>query len=302
MANDSNASQKPAAIVVADGSTAGSPSRIAELVLRDRSFVATKSIAEALAAGVRLVVVPEPGSDAEEADLLAHARQGTTAALFFANDDARRLALLRAGATDVLSTHTSDAELVFRIERALDASIRTCDAQARQSELEALAYTDSLTGLANRRFFDELLRREVARANRYRRPLSLVLIDLDHFKRINDLLGHAAGDHLLAQVARQVHLSTRTSDCAARFGGDELAAILGDVDASGARIYANRVVKALSELTIFPDVPDIRCSLSMGIASYGLEPTTPAEMLRRADRALYRAKAMGRGRIEIESW
>ncbi len=290
------------AVVGAGSGSSRISERIAGILRSDPRFFATKTIAEAIELSAGLVVVPEASSLLEEAELLLRAREGSVAGIFFSDDPIRRVALLRTGATDVLSPHLTEAEILCRIDRALEASIQIQADRDHQAELESLAYTDGLTGLSNRRFFDEILRREVARANRFRRPMSLVLIDIDHFKRINDLLGHAAGDQLLVKVAEQIQAATRTCDCAARFGGDELAAILGDIDASGARTYAMRIVKGLSEVTLFPDVPDIACSLSIGIASYGIEPTSPADLLRRADRALYRAKALGRGRIEIESW
>jgi len=277
-------------------------SRIAKLLEADPRFFVVRGVAEAIAEEPCLVLVPTTVSPLEESLLLERARRATTSGVFFSDDDARRIELLRAGATDVLSLEASDSEIVCRIERLIDTALRAQDALERQSELESLAYTDGLTGLANRRFFDEILKREVARTNRYRRPMSLVLIDLDHFKQVNDLLGHSVGDRVLVQVARQLQISTRTSDCAARLGGDELGAVLGDIDATGARIYATRILKSLANVVIDPARPELQCSLSIGIASYGVEPTTPAEMIRRADQALYRAKALGRGRVEIESW
>jgi len=292
----------PGAVVIAGTAASACQARISKLLAADPRFSVARSIADAIQREAALVVVPETGSILEESDLIARVRTGAIAGIFLSDDDHRRVSLLRAGATDVLSGMASDAEILCRIERGLEASLRARAEIERQHQLESLAYTDGLTGLANRRFFDEILKREVARANRYRRPMSLVLIDLDHFKRVNDLLGHSAGDEVLVQLARQLRLSTRTSDCAARIGGDEFAAVLGDIDASGARIYALRVAKALDGVTPLPGACDVRCALSIGIASYGLEPTTPSEMLRRADRALYRAKSTGRGRIEIESW
>lgn len=295
-------SERGAALVVSGAVAGAGAGRVVDLLRRDPRFRVVSSIGEAIAKDVSVVVSATPASILEESDLLARAREGTVAALFVADDDARRVALFRAGASDVLSRRLCDAEIHCRIERALNAAARHRASLAREAELETLAYTDSLTGLSNRRFFDEILKREVARANRYRRPMSLVLIDVDHFKRINDLLGHAAGDAFLVQVATQMKASTRGCDCAARFGGDELGAILADIDASGARTYATRIVEALSQIPILPDAPEVRCSLSIGIASYGIEPTTPAALIQRADRALYRAKARGRGRIEIERW
>jgi len=272
------------------------------VIRQDGRFRTVQSISRALTLSPRLIVVPCLDPLPAENDLLERSREKTTSCLLVSDDDDRRAFLLRSGAGDVIGSNTSDDEIRFRVDRVLDDQLQL-EAQARrQSELESLAYTDGLTGLSNRRFFEEVLTREVSRANRFRRPMALLLMDVDRFKRVNDLLGHDAGDEIIKRIAGHLHTQTRGSDCAARFGGDEFGVVLGDVDASGARTYADRVVEALNKSPMFPDLPHMRCTLSIGIASYGFDPTTPSELLKQADRALYRAKALGRARIEIARW
>lgn len=155
----------------------------------------------------------------------------------------------------------------------------------------SLALTDSLTGLPNRRAFEGLARRELARADRVGVPLALVLIDIDDFKLINDQLGHAGGDLVLRRFAAATGRILRSADVAARVGGDEFALILPDVDARS----AVRVLERFrTGLTNEPDGP-IGCSIGIAlVAGGGL-----ADALRHADQALYAAKASGKGAIEL---
>lgn len=280
----------------------GAKRRVCDRLHGDLRFAFVDSIRLALDLKVDLVVVDSDQPLADESELLSGCDAGAVASLFVSDGDTRRVSLLRAGAADVVGSTASEDEVRCRIDRTLEAHATRADFLRKQSELETLAYTDGLTGLANRRFFDEILAREVARANRFRRPMAVVLMDVDHFKRINDRLGHDAGDQIIRRIGEQLLHLTRSSDCAARFGGDEFAAVLGDIDASGAQIYAQRVKKALSEVVVAPDFPSLRCSLSVGISSYGEERTTAEDLLKRADRALYRAKATGRNRVEIARW
>jgi diguanylate cyclase (GGDEF)-like protein len=154
-------------------------------------------------------------------------------------------------------------------------------------ELERVALTDELTGLPNRAGLEALLAREVARAERHRRPLSVAVIDLDAFKDVNDALGHGAGDVVLAELARAWRADLRQVDVLARYGGDEFVAVLPDA----APAQAAAVLGRLSVVR--------RQQFSVGIAGHRLGEG-PAELLDRADRALYEAKRAGRGRIVAE--
>jgi diguanylate cyclase (GGDEF)-like protein len=164
-------------------------------------------------------------------------------------------------------------------------------AQALRRERRA-AVTDPLTGLLNRRGFDERLREELDRAQRTERPLALVLADCDDLKRINDAGGHELGDAVLQAVARVIRECKRSSDVAARLGGDEFGLVLPDADGSAALDMAERLRRGLATLTVGSEAP----SASFGFAVFPTHADTGAELLRVADRALYAAKRAGKGR------
>ncbi len=164
-------------------------------------------------------------------------------------------------------------------------------------ELEMLANTDVLTGLPNRRFLLDRLNEEAAEADRFGRPLSFVLLDVDHFKRVNDRCGHPAGDEVLRQVARLLRAGLRRYDVAARFGGEEFAILLPGTGSEVAREVAERARRCLagSDIEIAED-EILRVTASFGVAER--RPGEPvAELVRRADDALYRAKEEGRDRV-----
>lgn len=166
---------------------------------------------------------------------------------------------------------------------------------ARSRHLEREANTDALTGLFNRRWLDHSLPRFVARYTHGQKPLSVLLLDIDHFKRFNDDYGHAVGDAVLSLVGKTVEKCLRPTDLAARYGGEELIVILPETPFEGARIAAERVRAAICTLTL-PDV-ERHISVSIGVAS--LKDGDSAEaMLARADERLYLAKERGRNRVE----
>ena len=171
----------------------------------------------------------------------------------------------------------------------------------REAVFELQSKTDGLTGLSNRRYFVELLTRELARASRYDKPLSLVFIDLDHFKRVNDTRGHAAGDAVLVAVAGVLRDCVRELDVACRHGGEEFAILLPETPLDGARELATRLSTALAAKAI--DVGEgepVRITMSIGIASVSAAGSmTVDDFMRRADAALYEAKNSGRDRIVI---
>jgi diguanylate cyclase (GGDEF)-like protein len=167
--------------------------------------------------------------------------------------------------------------------------------------LQTLSATDALTGIANRRAFDERLAIEVAQANRYRTPLTLVMLDLDHFKQLNDRFGHVAGDEVLRGVAALLERGKRAGDLVARFGGEEFAAILPHTDARASLAWAERMRHLISALQIsLPDRPDVEpltITASFGVAGAAESSEAPRGLLDHADRALYRAKQHGRNRV-----
>lgn len=168
---------------------------------------------------------------------------------------------------------------------------------ARANEhLDSLAHIDSLTGLNNRRWADELLASQLAQARRHRRPMGVLLCDVDHFKRVNDRFGHATGDEVLQAVARTIRQTLRESDSAARFGGEEFVVMLPETDAAGVRVVAEKI-RAAIEALVLPGVG--RCTISIGGACTPGGRTRPADLLQRADEALYEAKAQGRNQVRL---
>jgi two-component system, cell cycle response regulator len=164
-------------------------------------------------------------------------------------------------------------------------------------EVERLAVTDGLTGLHNHRFFQERLAYEVERGERSRQPLSLLLLDIDHFKRINDTHGHPFGDQVLKALAAELGRQARRVDCVARYGGEEFAIILVNTDRRGCRRSAQRVLKAVRALRVPREGGGFSFTLSIGGATCPDDAATREELVRRADEALYAAKEGGRDRF-----
>jgi diguanylate cyclase (GGDEF)-like protein/hemerythrin-like metal-binding protein len=162
--------------------------------------------------------------------------------------------------------------------------------------LEQMASTDMLTGAWNRRHFEEAVEGEIHRSSRYGHPLSLLFLDIDHFKRINDTFGHAAGDQVLREMASCIRGAIRLSDSLARWGGEEFLVLMPNTGLSSATALAERVRSHLAGHT-FTGVGQVTASL--GVAEY-LPANSLHEWLDRADRAMYRAKGEGRNRVEAD--
>lgn len=156
------------------------------------------------------------------------------------------------------------------------------------------ASTDGLTGLYNRGFFNHALTREFNRAVRYKRLLSLVLVDLDHFKQLNDAHGHTAGDRVLREIATLITNGSRGNDFVCRYGGEEIAILQPETALPGSMVHAQRLCTAIRALTIDHQGKQLHVSASFGIAEYEEWMRDPDHLLRAADSALYRAKREGR--------
>ncbi|MFC6307433.1 sensor domain-containing diguanylate cyclase [Paraburkholderia dipogonis] len=190
------------------------------------------------------------------------------------------------------------------LERFASIVTASLDNVAHRERLKQLGMTDSLTGLANRRYFDERMREEIMRACRYGVPVACLFIDIDSFKRINDTYGHQTGDRALAAVAACVRQQVRLGDTVARYGGEEFAALLQG-DRADALTVAERVRLAVERLALQDDHGErIVLTVSIGVAARTIGGT-PAEsaklggaMMEEADRAMYQAKRNGRNRIE----
>lgn len=172
----------------------------------------------------------------------------------------------------------------------------------RIATLEQETITDSLAGIFNRRYFDRRLKEETARALRYGLPLSLLLLDIDHFKSINDKQGHLSGDYILGLISKFVLNSTRPSDIVARYGGDEIAIVATNTPGRSARKLAERIRSAVESLAVqLPHAPTaspaIRPTVSVGVSSLAETISDATRLVACADEALYRAKAEGRNRV-----
>ena len=192
----------------------------------------------------------------------------------------------------------SDVVLVFRdvtTRRETERALRTA-----QYQLEHLAHTDPLTGLFNRRYFMMRLKEETQRSARHQTMLSVLLMDLDHFKHINDTHGHDAGDRVLQAVARAAAEITRTSDVMARIGGEEFALLLPETDREGAMHLADRMREAVQATTIrTAEGRTVSVTASIGVATLTAYGGEPREALTLADSALYEAKRAGRNAIRL---
>lgn len=185
-------------------------------------------------------------------------------------------------------------ELETRIED------RTAELRAKQAELEILARTDGLTGLHNRRYFMEQVDHEFRRAQRQARPLSIIMLDLDHFKQVNDNHGHQTGDQVLAGVARVLREAIRGTDLIGRFGGEEFVLALPETDAAVARDLAERLCQGVRQWQyVLPGgQPPLHTSCSLGVATWRPGASVSLEeVFRHADAALYQAKEQGRDRV-----
>lgn len=175
--------------------------------------------------------------------------------------------------------------------------LRTLELEAANRALDLQARTDALTGLLNRRGFETQMAFGLAMARRSGRPLSLITVDVDHFKRVNDTFGHEAGDEVLRRLARTLEERLRGSDVVARLGGEEFVVLLPDTDLTGAQAIAQALVTAMAEQRD-PVVGTI--TVSAGVASMRGLQDNGTDILRRGDAALYEAKGQGRNRVCVE--
>jgi diguanylate cyclase (GGDEF)-like protein len=167
------------------------------------------------------------------------------------------------------------------------------------ARLYRLSVTDPLTKAHNRQYLRERLPDEIDRARRFKQVLTVLLFDVDHFKRVNDTYGHAVGDEVLRGVAQLARDAIRDIDTLARYGGEEFVVVLPNTDARGGRLIAERLRTQIERATLTCGPHAIRVTASFGIASLADDVADDAEILRRADEALYQAKRAGRNRVEV---
>ena len=168
-----------------------------------------------------------------------------------------------------------------------------------QAALQELAVRDSLTGLYNRRYLDETLEREVSRARREGIPLSLVMLDIDYFKRVNDTYGHQVGDEVLRMLAATLSADVRAEDVACRYGGEEFLILLPNMPLETAMFRAEAWRAAVERLSISHGDFVLTFTISLGVSAYPDHGKTPDDLTRCADQALYKAKREGRNRVAI---
>jgi diguanylate cyclase len=168
-----------------------------------------------------------------------------------------------------------------------------------EQKLIALNMLDALTGVNNRRSLETHLREEVERHKRYGHPLSLIMLDIDHFKQINDTYGHQCGDYILQEITTLIGSSIRSEDILARFGGEEFCCLLPETPLSAAVILAERFRKNIADHLFLCEGASVRVTISLGVSTMCSKATTSGMLLKNADDGLYKAKNSGRNRIEV---
>lgn len=208
---------------------------------------------------------------------------------------------LDLGADDYVTKPFQHAELLARVRAAKRIVDLQAELKERNAALGRLSITDGLTGLNNHRHFQDELLRAFEESDRYDRPLSLALIDIDFFKKINDTHGHAAGDEVLREVSRIFTDSIRAADVAARYGGEEFTIMMPETDLAEGVQVAEKIRSLIENHTFHTEAGDLPITVSIGVATYPRSRMHSArELIEAADKALYRAKRGGRNQVQIE--
>jgi diguanylate cyclase (GGDEF)-like protein len=208
---------------------------------------------------------------------------------------------LELGADDYITKPFQYPELMARIragKRIVDLQKELLETNRR---LELLSITDGLTKLNNHRYFQDELAKAFEEAQRYNRPLSLAMIDIDFFKKVNDTYGHAVGDDVLKQVARLYKESVRSTDLVARYGGEEFAVMMPETALDDGEVFAEKIRKMLESTPVPTQIGPLGVTVSIGLASVPHSRIhTAKELIIAADKALYRAKKNGRNQVQAE--
>ena len=218
----------------------------------------------------------------------------------FADDQQSIIDGFQLGASDSMNFTIDRHELSARMNKHLQRWQRLLELRKSQEKLQKMALTDPLTGLGNRATFDMSIKQAAALTARTGNPYSLMLIDLDHFKKINDSYGHQAGDAILQQVARTIRDSARDSDICCRYGGEEFVIILQNTKARNAETLAERIHRRIEKISFKSEAITQPITVSIGISSTNRRCSLPPrDLIEEADQALYLAKEKGRNRTEI---
>lgn len=244
-----------------------------------------------------------PGLDGEKILRMARSeRKAEVAAPFLfltaVTDPERRARLLEDGAADAITKPFHAADLIARVRLHLELVRAQRELIEKNRELALLSTTDSLTGLCNRRQVESILQLEWARSRRTQERFSVAMIDIDHFKDVNDEYGHPGGDRVLVSLAGILAGRVRESDGVGRVGGEEFLAVLGQNDAAGATVFAESVRAAVEDMKVeCEDGRSVSVTVSVGVASGSGRLESPTPVIAQADRALYQAKRSGRNRV-----
>jgi len=208
--------------------------------------------------------------------------------------------ILQDANEELSKLNTSYEMLVIELRQAKVKAEKLADELHNANvKLHELVFCDALTGLYNHRYFQEAMEREFERSKRYKRDLSLIMFDIDHFKKINDTNGHLVGDRVLTAISRATERSVRDSDIIARYGGEEFAVILPETDFNSAKVVAERLRRDIENLEAVVDGIRIRVTISVGYTSYDYNSTLrdKGAIIGMADKALYIAKQSGRNMV-----
>jgi diguanylate cyclase (GGDEF)-like protein len=192
--------------------------------------------------------------------------------------------------------------LVIELKQAKETAEKLAgELKAANSKLRELAFRDGLTGLFNHRYFQDFIEKELNRATRYKRAFSLIMLDIDHFKKINDVYGHPVGDTVLKEISSAIEQTVRNCDVVSRYGGEEFAVVLPETALKGAVILAERLRKKVEQLVIKASDENVQMTVSLGLTVWepGLDVTHKAEIIDAADRALYKSKKTGRNKVSF---
>ncbi len=218
------------------------------------------------------------------------------------NDRELKIKGLEQGASDYITKPFDPEELVARVKVHLKIKNLQDDLRRSNELLLELSNTDHLTGLFNRRYMMDALDREVQRCIRNGGNMSLIMLDIDHFKMVNDTYGHLQGDVVLQMVATQLQKELRSYDCAARYGGEEFIAILPDSALKEALFVAERIRMSVQALKFSGTLSPLNITSSLGVASFPATGVSTVDtFIKQADDALYRAKSNGRNRVEFHN-
>ena len=198
------------------------------------------------------------------------------------------------------SANNDISHICLVIYDVTDVATHSHQLQGANRQLQTLSSTDSLTGLYNRGHWEESLKQEYARHSRYDTAATLVMFDIDHFKRVNDTYGHQAGDKVIQQVAETVREHIRDVDIAGRYGGEEFAVLLPGTAKEGGKVFAERLRKAVEAKSVTHDGQVIRCTISLGVADLSRPTPDYKALIERADHALYQSKGNGRNCVSLD--